>query len=78
MKQHTYSSADAAMRAIVALEAERSELWDIPGGYRTPQQQLRLRQIETALAQAWADRRFHQATANGIGEVRFAIRREAA
>ncbi len=78
MNIRTYSSAEAAMRAIVALEAERSELWDIPGGWRTPQQQLRLRQIETALAQAWADRRFHQATAGGVGQMRFLERKEAA
>ncbi len=78
MKQHTYSSADAAMRAILALEAERSQLWEIPGGYRTPAQLLRLRQIETALAQAWADRRFHQATAGGVGQVRMPPRERAA
>ncbi len=70
MKQHTYSSADAAMRAILALEDERSQLWEIPGGYRTPAQLLRLRQIETALAQAWADRRWHQAAAGGTERIR--------
>ncbi len=78
MNIRTYSSAEAAMRAIVALEAERSELWDIPGGWRTPQQQLRLRQIETALAQAWADRRWHQATAGGVGHVRMPPRERVA
>jgi hypothetical protein len=54
---------DAPLTLIEQLQAERDALWAVvaEGGTLAPEQQARLRQVNTQLASAWADKRRHEA-----------------
>ena len=54
---------DAPLTVIDTLQAERDALWAVvaEGGNLTPEQQARLRQVNAQLANAWADKRRHEA-----------------
>jgi hypothetical protein len=54
---------DTPLILIEQLQAERDALWAVvaEGGNLTPEQQARLRQVNTQLASAWADKRRQEA-----------------